>query len=198
MQIVSRDRLFARALQITLERAGFQAVHLSTFLPDAAHSPLVVDLDDFEVPTACTSVSFSSSADKHADLTRPFLMNELVELCRDRFAHDRSSAPSAPTVPSAPTPPAEPLLRFTDNGVLLNGQPVPLSPSEAALLRLLLSHAGECVPKEEIDRLWKGSGNMTEVYIRYLRKKLDEPTGLRLIRTVRGKGYILCLPNTAR
>lgn len=195
MQIVSRDRLFARALQITLERAGFQAVHLNTFLPDAAHSPLVVDLDDFEVPTACTSVTFSSSADKHADLTRPFLTSELIELCRARFAPDRSPAPTVPTVPP---PPAEPILRFTDNGVLLNGQPVLLSPSEAALLHLLLSHAGECVPKEEIDRLWKGSGNMTEVYIRYLRKKLDEPTGLRLIRTVRGKGYILCLPNTAR
>lgn len=192
MLIVSRDRLFARALQITLERAGFHAVRLSTFLPDAAHSPLVVDLDDFEVPTACTSVTFSTSADKHADLTRPFLMSELIELCRDRFAPERSPAPSAPTLP------AEPLLRFTEQGLLLNGQPISLSPGEAALLRLLLSHAGECVPKEEIDRLWKGSGNMTEVYIRYLRKKLDEPTGLRLIRTVRGKGYILCLPNTAR
>lgn len=188
MQIVSRDRIFARALQIVLGQAGFKQAKITSSLPETVHSPLVVDLDDFEAPVGRRLLTFSASPDKNADLTRPFLMSEFIALCKTRFALDISSV-------SADTD--RPMLLFTDSGVLLNGQPISLSPGEEALLRLLLAHEGKCVPKEEIDRLWKGSGNMTEVYIRYLRKKLDEPSGLRLIRTVRGKGYILCLPNTA-
>lgn len=188
MWIVSKDYLFARALQIVLCRAGFEQVRLSTSLPETVHSPLIVDLDGFERPNSRYTVTFSSDPNPKADLVRPFLMSEFVALCQKRFALE------IPTIPSEADRPA---LLLTDSGVLLGGQPVALSPSEQALLKLLLAHAGECVPKEEIDRLWKGNGNMTEVYIRYLRKKLDEPSGLRLIRTVRGKGYILCLPNTS-
>lgn len=88
-----------------------------------------------------------------------------------------------------------PFLRLLPDGVLLQGKSVPLSPAERALLALLLETPGECVPTEVIDRLWEEKGgNTTAVYIRYLRRKLDEPTGLRLIRTVRGRGYCLCLP----
>lgn len=189
MWIVSKDRIFARALQLVLGRAGFTPIRLTSSLSETAHSPLIIDLDDFECPTDRRSVTFSSHSDRKADLVRPFLTNDLAALCQKRFALEISPPPSEDT--------DRPALRLTDEGVLLGGQPVSLSPSELALWNLLLAHAGECVPKEEIDRLWKGNGNMTEVYIRYLRKKLDEPSGLRLIRTVRGKGYVLCLPNTS-
>lgn len=188
MWIVSHDRLFAAALQTTLFQAGLPRPKLTTSLPETENAPLIVDLDDFEVPSNRRTVTFSSSPDRNADLTRPFLMRTFVSLCKSRFALDLPTL--SPDADAA-------LLLMTDEGVLLGGKPVALSPGERAVLRLLLNHVGECVPKDELDRLWKGSGNMTEVYIRYLRKKLDEPSGLRLIRTVRGKGYILCLPNTA-
>lgn len=199
MWIVSRDKIFARALQIALVRAGFAEPSLTASLPEAPHLPLVVDLDDFDAPTHAKAVTFAASPDRRADFTRPFLMSEFTALCKSRFAIEPASASSsAPASDPLPAEPSRPLLLLSDGGVLLNGQTVPLSPSERALLKLLLAHEGECVPKNEIDRLWSGGGNMTEVYIRYLRKKLDEPSGLRLIRTVRGKGYILCLPNTTR
>lgn len=188
MWIVSRDRIFARAMQIALSAAGLPRPRLTASLPESTHTPLIVDLDDFSPPDQRRTITFSSSPERAADLTRPFLMSDLVKLARTRFALEIS----------APAPVSDlPTLLLTEGGVLLNGQTVLLSPGERSLLRLLLSHAGECVPKEEIDRLWKSDGNMTEVYIRHLRKKLDEPAGLRLIRTVRGKGYILCLPNTS-
>lgn len=189
MWIVCKDKFFARAMQLVLGRAGIQSVRLTASLSETAHSPVIVDLDDFECPPNRRAVTFSSHPDRNADLIRPFLTEELVALCQKRFALEIS--------PISFEDSERPTLLLTDEGVLLGGQPVSLSPSEQALLKLLLAHEGECVPKEEIDRLWKSNGNMTEVYIRYLRKKLDEPSGLRLIRTVRGKGYILCLPNTS-
>ena len=78
----------------------------------------------------------------------------------------------------------------------MGGKRISLSPCERALLALLMETPGECVPTEQIDALWQEKGgNTTAVYIRYLRKKLDEPSGLRLIRSVRGRGYCLCLPS---
>lgn len=41
------------------------------------------------------------------------------------------------------------------------------------------------------DAHYDGSENVVEVYIRYLRKKIDEPFGRQAIRTVRGAGYLL-------
>lgn len=187
MWIVSRDRIFARALQITLVQAGLSKPRLTEAMPETVYVPLAVDLDDFDCPDTPHTVTFSSNPNKCADLTRPFLMSDFAELCKARFAFEI-------TTQSLETD--QPMLLLTDGGVLLNGESIPLSPGERAVLKLLLAHAGECVSKEEFNRLWKSSGNMTEVYIRHLRKKLDEPSGLRLIRTVRERGYMLCLPST--
>lgn len=187
MWIVSRDRIFARALQITLVQAGFAKPRLTETMPETVHSALIVDLDAFKCPKSSHCVTFSSHPDRPSDLTRPFLMHEFAELCRSRFAFEI-------TTPSSESD--RPTLLLTDGGVLLNGSPISLSPGERALLKCLLAHAGECVSKDELAQLWQSQGNMTEVYIRHLRKKLDEPSGLRLIRTVRERGYMLCLPNT--
>jgi DNA-binding response OmpR family regulator len=59
-----------------------------------------------------------------------------------------------------------------------------------------MRHAGEVVTKAEIlDNVWdfafEGDPNIVEVYIRHLRKKLDEPFGRCLIETIRGAGYRL-------
>ncbi len=72
---------------------------------------------------------------------------------------------------------------------------VELTPTEFRLLHYLMMNAGQVVSKAQIrDRVWDysfdGKVNMVEVYISYLRKKLDA-TGPPLIRTVRGIGYCL-------
>lgn len=69
-----------------------------------------------------------------------------------------------------------------------------LTEREARLFDYLLGHAGECVSREEItSSVWeenKGT-NVADVYISYLRKKLEPVLGAGVIRSVRGKGYIL-------
>jgi two-component system OmpR family response regulator len=78
-------------------------------------------------------------------------------------------------------------------------EPVELTPTEFRLLHYLMINAGQVVSKTQIrDRVWDysfdGKVNMVEVYISYLRKKLDA-WGPPLIRTVRGIGY--CMHGTA-
>ena len=67
---------------------------------------------------------------------------------------------------------------------------------ELSVLEFLVRNAGQVVSKREIlDHVWdddfEGDANIVEVYIRYLRKKIDLPFGRRAIETVRGSGYRL-------
>jgi DNA-binding response OmpR family regulator len=76
------------------------------------------------------------------------------------------------------------------------GRDLPLSEREYQLLVLLLRHRGEVVSRERIlASVWEGSGgaasNVIEVYVRYLRQKLERHGGRRLLHTVRGQGYCL-------
>jgi len=71
-----------------------------------------------------------------------------------------------------------------------------LTPREYALLEYLIRHAGEVLPKADIighvwDWEFEGDPNIVEVYVGYLRKKIDTPFGLSTLRTVRGVGYQL-------
>ena len=68
----------------------------------------------------------------------------------------------------------------------------PLSEYEYKTLSLLCDKRGEVVTREEIAAVLNfDSGNMGDVYICHLRKKIDNNLGLKLITTVRGKGYTL-------
>ncbi len=71
-----------------------------------------------------------------------------------------------------------------------------LTPREFSVLELLMRRPGVVVPKLELlDGAWghdfSGDPNIVEVYVGYLRRKIDQPFGLRTIHTVRGVGYRL-------
>lgn len=73
---------------------------------------------------------------------------------------------------------------------------IELTPREFSLLEFLLRHPGQVMSKREIlDHVWdfdfEGDPNIVEVYIGYLRRKVDVPFGLGTIKTVRGAGYCL-------
>ena len=73
---------------------------------------------------------------------------------------------------------------------------IPLTAREFSVLEFLMRRAGEVVSKLEIlDNVWDfafdGDPNIVEVYVRHLRRKLDEPFGRQLIQTIRGVGYRL-------
>lgn len=193
MRIVSSDAVLAEALQIALRAAGMTAEIVSA-LPDQSEEELlwILDLDTVSPPSPMPSqvITLSRSSDASVDLIRPFLFRDLIALAKER---SKGVADTAPVASPAVSP--QPLLQLIPDGVLLRGRPIALTPSEHALLALLMDFPNECVPLSKIDALWKEKGgNTTAVYIRYLRKKIDEPAGLRLIRTVRGRGYCLCLP----
>jgi len=71
-----------------------------------------------------------------------------------------------------------------------------LSPREFALLRELMKRPGGVLSRTYlIDHVWdfayRGGSNVVDVYVRYLRDKVDRPFGRETIRTVRGVGYLL-------
>jgi DNA-binding response OmpR family regulator len=75
-------------------------------------------------------------------------------------------------------------------------QEVPLTRREFAVLEQLLRRKGEVLSKAEIlEHVWDfafdGDPNIVEVYIAYLRRKIDTPFGRRSIETIRGVGYRL-------
>ena len=76
------------------------------------------------------------------------------------------------------------------------GVPVDLTAREFAVLEYLARHAGEAVTRATLlDHVWdenfEGSTNIVDVYVGYLRKKLEQPFDRSLIRTIRGVGYAL-------
>lgn len=76
------------------------------------------------------------------------------------------------------------------------GTPIELSAREFALLHLLMRHPGEVLSRGTIlDRVWdsnyEGASNVVDVYVRYLRQKIDRPFGIESLETLRGAGYRL-------
>ncbi len=84
----------------------------------------------------------------------------------------------------------------TAHVVKRGGKEISLSAKEYELLEYMLHNQGIVLSREKIeDHIWnfeyEGGTNIVDVYIRYLRKKLDEGQAEKLIHTVRGKGYVL-------
>ncbi|MGV3758738.1 MAG: response regulator transcription factor [Actinomycetota bacterium] len=78
-----------------------------------------------------------------------------------------------------------------------SGRNIELSAKEFALLELFMRHPDEVLTRTQIlDHVWDfayaGTSNVVDVYVRYLREKIDRPFGVRSIETVRGHGYRLC------
>lgn len=76
------------------------------------------------------------------------------------------------------------------------GIPIPLSPKEYWVLLYLVRNKNIIVTREQIEsNIWSldysGNSNVVDVYIRYLRRKIDDKFEEKMIRTIRGTGYML-------
>lgn len=122
-------------------------------------------------------------------LRKPFSHVVLVARLRALLRRGR---PERPTELSAGSLLLDPARRTCHR----NGHAIELTPREFAVLEYLAQHVGDVVSKQDIlDHVWdydfEGDPNIVEVYVRHLRRKIDEPFGVGSIQTVRGAGYRL-------
>ncbi|WP_138444159.1 response regulator transcription factor [Sinomonas susongensis] len=122
-------------------------------------------------------------------MTKPFSFLVLVARLR---ALIRRGAPERPVSLRVGSLLLDPVRR----AVSRDGKEIVVTPREYGLLMYLMRRAGEVVSKAEIlDNVWdpmfEGPENVVEVYIGYLRRKIDAPFGVATLATVRGMGYRL-------
>ena len=124
---------------------------------------------------------------------KPFSLEELVARVRAVLRRTRGGTP-------AETLSYHDLSIDEEAHVVRRGEcTIDLTPTEYHLLRYLLVNAGRVISKAQIlDHVWRyafnGDASVVETYISYLRKKLDRPSDVPLIQTVRGFGYSIRLP----
>lgn len=123
-------------------------------------------------------------------LVKPFSFEELLARLRALFRRHRMEA--APDVYQF----ADLILNPRTHQVFRGKEEVHLTAKEFELLELFLRHPNQVLTREQIyDHVWEydfgGESNIIEVYIRYLRSKLEANNRPRLIQTVRGVGYAL-------
>lgn len=126
---------------------------------------------------------------------KPFSIEELLARLR---ALARRGSGSAGTTNAQPD-----LLELNDlqlnlasHEVSRGGTAVHLSATEFQLLRCLMAEPGRVQPRQSLlDQVWGtnfvGDANVLDVYVRYLRRKLEPPGQPTLIQTVRGVGFLL-------
>ena len=132
-----------------------------------------------------------SGLDSGADdyVTKPFAIEELLARIRAAL-RDRGSREGTLLT-------AGPLTMDVDrHQVSVQGREVELTKKEFDLLRCLLENRGRVLTREALlDSVWGfdfvGETNSVDVYIRFLRSKIDEAFGVKLIHTVRGVGYVI-------
>jgi two-component system, OmpR family, response regulator len=131
--------------------------------------------------------AFDLGADDY--LTKPFSFRVLVARLH---ALARRGAPERPVVLTAGTLSLDPTRRTVQRGQ----SPIALTPREFGLLAFLMRKQDAVITKAEIlrnvwDEHYQGPDNVVEVYVGYLRRKIDVPFGTNTIETVRGVGYRL-------
>ncbi|MDR1961135.1 MAG: response regulator transcription factor [Gracilibacteraceae bacterium] len=126
-------------------------------------------------------------------ITKPFAIEELLARIRAALRKQAGRGP----LPAAGALTAGPLtLDAARREVRAEGRPVELTNREFELLHCLMQNKGLVLSRGTLlDRVWgyeyPGGTNTVDVYIRFLRGKIDEKIGVRLIQTVRGVGYRL-------
>ena len=122
-------------------------------------------------------------------LIKPFSIKELMARVR---AITRSKTKADSSVLQA----VDLIMDTASHRVTRGGKEIELSPKEYALLEYMMHNKNVVLSREKIeDHIWnydyEGGTNVVDVYISYLRKKVDEGQEIKLIKTVRGRGYML-------
>ena len=122
-------------------------------------------------------------------LTKPFSFQELFARVRALIRRGPSAQPAILTVGDLSLDPARHEVRRGDREVGLTAK-------EFALLEYFMRNRGQVLSRRQLvehawDFAYEGDSNVLDVYVRYLREKIDRPFGRNSIETVRGVGYKL-------
>jgi two-component system response regulator PhoP len=122
-------------------------------------------------------------------LTKPFDLGEFVARCKALLR--RGKGEHSPVIQTGPLE-----VNTVMRDVQVNGKRIALTAMEYRVLEYLAMRRGALVSKEELlehlyDYNWEKFGNVIEVYISGLRRKIESVAGEKLIQTVRGLGYTL-------
>jgi DNA-binding response OmpR family regulator len=178
--------------------AGFDMVLLDLNLPGCDGTEILIALRAAAAATPTIVLSaranledrlhcFDLGADDY--LAKPFALRELSmrikAICR------RAQALPEPVLRCADLE-----LNRVERSVVRSGKRIELSAREYALVEYLIQHKGRCVPRTTLLRqVWnmpeQSGTNVVEVYVNYLRRKLDQGFNRPLIHTVRGEGYVI-------
>src|SRR5690349_10557688 len=207
-----RDGLAAEGFTTDVMANGVDGLWAATETPHGAYDAIVLDimlpgLNGYEVcrqlraRQVWTPVLMLTAKDGEYDqsdaldlgaddyLTKPFSFVVLIARLR---ALVRRGAPERPVVMAAGDLTLDPTRRRVERA----GEQIDLTPREFGLLFYLMRNRGDVVTKMAIlenvwDPAFDGDPNIVEVYIRYLRRKIDVPYQREAITTVRGVGYRL-------
>jgi DNA-binding response OmpR family regulator len=180
------------------QESSYDAVILDIMLPGLSGYRIIERLRDAQnwVPILMLTAKDgeydeADALDLGADdyLTKPFSFVVLLARLRALLRRGVTPRPAALTVGDLVLDPAA-------HTVTRAGRNIELTPREFALLEFLMRRSGEAVSKADLlhhvwDAHYEGDANVVEVYVGYLRRKIDTPFGRQSLQTVRGAGYRL-------
>ncbi len=181
-----------------IEMGEYDAVILDTMLPKLSGLDVLIRL---RAKNNTTPILFLTAKDSIEDrvkgldsgaddyLMKPFAFAELLARIR---VLTRKKAGNATNVFSL----ADLTVNCDDHTVERCGKTISLTSKEFSVLDYMIRNKGIVLQREQIERhIWnfdyEGGSNIVDVYIRYLRKKIDDGFDVKLIHTVRGTGYVL-------
>lgn len=128
-----------------------------------------------------------SGADDY--LVKPFAFEELLARIRVMLRRSAEHTTDQLTL-------SDLTVDLKSHEVSRSGRRIELSGKEFAMLEYLMRNQGRVLSREQIEQhVWsfdyEGGSNMVDVYIRYLRRKIDDDSEHKLIHTVRGAGYVM-------
>ena len=122
-------------------------------------------------------------------LTKPYAFEELMARIRALVRRNSTEKSDVLTV-------GDLSVELSTKRVMRGGKEILLSAKEFGLLETLIRHKGQVLSRAQLEnQVWdfgfEGSSNIVDVYIRYLRRKVDDPFEKKLIHTILGAGYVL-------
>jgi DNA-binding response OmpR family regulator len=180
---------------------GYDAIILDLMLPGKDGLEVCRSLRNQRVSTPILMLTAMDTVDDRVNgldsgaddyLVKPFALSELLARLRALLRRESTEKTSLLTAGDLTLDPAS-------HRVERAGQEIELTSKEFALLEYFMRSRGRLITREMAEmHIWnydfEGASNVVDVYIRRLRRKIDDPFPIKLFETVRGAGYRLSVP----